>query len=390
MVFLVLFLPACQSNDIVSHSQNKQRTPSVAYSAQAHQTQPTSFKDKACGFSPSSAVILMYHKFDEPDESTSISVDTFTKQMAFFKEEGYQVVSLRDMVAGLKNQAIPSESRWIALTIDDAYKSFLKVKPVLEQYQYPYTVFVNTEAVDKGYPSAMTWEDLKEIASSPQGDLSSHSHTHKHLLNMKSEQRKQDILRSIELIQKHTSAEPEFFSYPFGEVSQALIEDVKSINQAGDRPFRFLAGFSTQSGPVGCSSNLFSLPRFAMNEKYGQIDDSLRVKLNSLHLPIYDYYPKNNAVCVEDTIDKIYFSTSLDIDLKNMSCYPNRGNASAVAISKGLVTVSLGNPLGFGLENPVDVRERVNCTAYYKERYFWYGREFTILKDSKECSPLNE
>ena len=397
LVFLLIFLfmlSACQSkntlNSLNHQLASKQRAPSATRALSQAQTPALLAKDKSCDLSQGSAVVLMYHKFDEPYESTSIGTDTFIQQMAFFKSEGYQVVSLRQLVSALKEGAIPLGGKWVALTVDDAYKSFLKVKPVLEQYQYPYTIFVNTEAVEKGYPSSMTWEDLKGIAQSEMGDLSAHSHTHDHLLNMSSQQRKKDILRSVELIQKNTSAEPEFFSYPFGEVSQALIEDIRSIKQAGGRPFRFTAGFSTQSGPVGCSSNIFSLPRFAMNENYGQINNLLKIKLNSLHLPVYDHYPKNKAVCVEEQIDKIYFSTSSDIDLKNMACYPNRGNQASVALGKGLVTVSLDRPLGFGLQNPVDVRERVNCTAHYKGRYFWYGREFTILKNSKECSLTEE
>ena len=381
-----LFL-ACQSSNTLSGSDGKRhRRPSATQAPPATSPPMSSKGDKTCDLSTGSAVVLMYHRFDEPYESTSISVDTFTQQMEFFKTEGYQVVSLRDLVSALKDNALPKEDKWLALTIDDAYKSFLKVKPILEQYQYPYTIFVNTEAVEQGYDSSMTWADLKDIAQSEWGDLAAHSHTHGHLVSMGSDQRKQDILLSVELIQKNTPAEPEFFSYPFGEVSQALIEDIQSIDQVGGQPFQFLAGFSTQSGPVGCSSDLFSLPRFAMNDNYGQVNALLKVKLNSLHLPIYDYHPKNQAVCVEEKIDKMYFSTSPDIDLKNIRCYPNRGNQATQDISKGLVTVSLQKTLGFGLENPVDVRERVNCTAYYKGRYFWYGREFTILENSKECS----
>ena len=387
MVFLACFLTACQSNPTLSGKNGKKRTPSATYFSPNTPRYLSSLnKDQACDLSQGSAVVLMYHRFDEPFESTSISVDTFIQQMEFLKTEGYKVVSLKELVSALQNRSLPQDSRWIAITIDDAYKSFLKVAPILDQYQYPYTIFVNTEAVQAGYSSSMTWEDLKEIALSPLGELSAHSHTHKHLVSMGQEQRKQDVLLSVELIQKNTSADVAFFSYPFGEVSQALIEDIKSIDQAGGQAFHFLAGFSTQSGPVGCSSDLFALPRFAMNEKYGQVNDLLKIKLNSVHLPVYDYHPKNKTVCVESKIDKIYFSTPLGIDLKDIRCYPNRGNKATVNVSKGLVTVSLKNPLGFGLKNPVDIRERVNCTAHYKGHYFWYGREFTILENSTECS----
>ena len=340
-----------------------------------------------CTLQQNSAVVLMYHKFDEPYKSTSVTIEQFMEQMEFFKNNGYTVVPLNKVVSAAKGH-IPFGKKWIAITVDDAYKSFLKAKPILETYQYPYTVFVNTEAVDKKFTSSMTWEDLKSIVSSGLGELAAHSHTHGHLVqDMKSKQRKRDILFSVERIYQNTSIMPRFFSYPFGEVSNNLIEEIKSMNQVSAKSFHFFAAFSTQSGPVGCSSNIFTLPRFAINERYGVVDELFKIKVNSRHLPVYDYHPKNKAICVEEKVNRIYFSTNPNIDLQNMRCFVSRGNKAHVHVSKGLVTVSLEKPLGFGLSNPSDIRERVNCTARYKDgKYFWYGREFTILKNSSECS----
>ena len=341
---------------------------------------------RPCGPLQNSAVVLMYHKFDEPYPSTSVTIEQFIQQMEFFKTNGYTVVPLDKVVSAAKGHIAFGE-KWIAITIDDAYKSFLKAKPILETYQYPYTIFVNTEAVDKQFKSSMTWKDLKSIVQSGLGELASHSHTHNHLVqDVSSEQRQRDILFSVERIYQNTSIMPRFFSYPFGEVSSNLIKEVKSMNQVMAQPFHFTAAFSTQSGPVGCSSDIFTLPRFAINEKYGVVNDQFKIKMNSRHLPVYDYHPKNKSVCVEQKVDKIYFSTSQDINIDNMRCYASRGNKASVHISNGLVTVSLEKPLGFGLSNPKDIRERLNCTVYYKGRYFWYGREFTILKNSNECS----
>ena len=379
-------LLACQSPNLNSHSNNKSPPLSQAdLDKVPPDPAPPKKQSKNCDLKFGSAVVLMYHRFDESYDSTSISMGTFVQQMEFFKTEGYRVVSLKELISALENRSLPLHGKWVALTIDDAYKSFLKAQPVLETYQYPYTIFVNTEAVDKQYSSAMTWEDLKQIADSKWGTLSAHSHTHGHLLTMTPEQRKKDILLSVELIHKNTGILPEFFSYPFGEVSHALREEIKGLHWGGQA--LFLAGFATQSGPIGCSSNMFSLPRFAMNEKYGKVDDLFKIKINSRPLPIYDYHPKNKALCLKEKRDKIYFSTLPDIDLSRMQCYSNRGHSLSVSAGKGMVTVSLNRPLGFGVTNPVEVRERINCTVGDKQgRYFWYGREFALLKDSAECS----
>ena len=391
-VFLCFLLAGCQST---SHSDSDNKPADSPKDGPPKASPPISFNrglsdvgsSRKCDLRAGSAVVLMYHKFDEPHKSTSVTIPQFEEQLQFFKNNGYQVVPLNKIVSAVKGQ-IPFGKKWIAITIDDAYKSFLKAKPLLESYQYPYTIFVNSQAVDEGYSSSMSWEDLKGIMQSGLGELAAHSHTHGHLVqDMNTQQRQKDILLSVEQIYQNTSFLPQFFSYPFGEVSHNLMQEVKSMNQVSGRSFRFSAAFSTQSGPVGCSSDLFALPRFAINEKYGVVDDLFKIKMNSRHLPVVDYHPKNPAVCVEEQINKVYFSVSPNVDLSDIKCYANRGNTAHVNVSPdGLVTISLGKALGFGLNNPEDIRERLNCTAYYKGRYFWYGREFTILKNSPDCS----
>ena len=385
-LFLCFFI-SCKSNVNNDISVLDTSVSPLASNRKINNSQPSFETHRSvCDAQEGSAVVLMYHKFDEPYESTSVTVKQFIEQMEFFRQNGYTVVPLGQVVSAVKGH-IPFGEKWVAITIDDAYKSFLKAKPVLESYRYPYTVFVNTEAVDRQYTSSMNWEDLKGIVKSDLGELAAHSHTHGHLVqDMDSAQRGRDILLSVERIYQNTGTMPLFFSYPFGEVSSNLIQEIKNMNQVLGKSFQFSAAFSTQSGPVGCSSSIFSLPRFAINKKYGVVDELFKIKINSRHLPVYDYHPKNKAVCVEEEISKLYFSTDSNINIQNMRCYASRGNKATVSVSEGLVTVSLGKPLGFGLNNPKDIRERVNCTAYYKGGYFWYGREFTILKNSSECS----
>ncbi len=387
---LLSFLISCQSttnNEVQASDTNSSNTLPASLNKDMNNHRSTAVEQRPCDLKQGSAVVLMYHKFGEPYKSTSVTVEQFMQQMAFLKNNGYTVVPLDKVVSAVKGH-IPFGKKWIAITIDDAYKSFLKAKPILETHQYPYTVFVNTEAVDKQYTSSMNWEDLSNIAQSDLGELAAHSHTHGHLVqDMDTTQRVRDILLSVERIYQNTSTMPKFFSYPFGEVSDNLIKEIQNIDQVLAKSFHFSAAFSTQSGPVGCSSNIFALPRFAINEKYGVINELFKIKLTSLHLPVIDYHPKNKAICVEEGVNRVYFSIPSDIDLKDMRCYVSRGNSASVDISAdGLVTILLSKPLGFGLSNPNNNRERLNCTAYYNGRYFWYGREFTILKNSNECN----
>ena len=340
-----------------------------------------------CTLEQGSAVIFMYHRFNEPYKSTSVTTQQLKEQFEFLKNNGYKVVPLSQVVLALRGE-VPFGEKWVALTIDDAYKSFLQALPLFEEYDYPYTLFVNTEAVDQQLPSAMTWSDIQSLASSDLSDLGAHTHSHGYLIrDMSPAEREKDILLSVEKIYQNTSVMPQFFAYPFGEVSDNLKAEIQKTFQVAGQEFWFSAAFSTQSGPVGCSSDMFSLPRFALNENYGKVDDLFAIKAHSRHLPVYDYQPKNKSICIEAGVTTMYFSTSSDIDLTNMNCFASRGNTVNVnSAGDGMVKLTLGQALGFGVSNPRDLRERVNCTAFYKGRYFWYGREFTILQQSSECT----
>ena len=410
LLFLTLFIPgfvfinSCKSTseteDLSNHrslSMSTLRQMNAEKNKQLVTVQGNNFssvqtftnKKSGCTVYSGSAVVLMYHRFDEEYESTSIELEKFTQQMQFFKDQGYSVVPISTIISAVTG-SIPFGKKWIAITIDDAYKSFLKAKTILEKFNYPYTIFVNTEAIDREHSNYMSWDDLKQIAESNLGELASHTHTHAYLIrDLTPQERQKDIMLSVKRIYENTGVLPRFFSYPYGETSTNLIDEVKNMQEIIDEEnFYFLSAFSTQSGPVGCSSDLFSLPRFAMNERYGVINDLFRIKINSLHLPVYDVSPENKSVCVSESIDELYFSTLADIDLQNLSCYGNRGNSVTVQISDDMVKLKLENALGDGLQNTRDVRERVNCTLHDKttNNFFWYGQEFTILNNSSECA----
>lgn len=118
------------------------------------------------------------------------------------------------------------------------------------------------------------------------------------------------------------------------------------------------------------------------------INKKLKTKLISKPLLVYDYYPKNNSICVTEKVKKIYFSISKNIKLKNLNCYLSSNNKIKISNSNGLVTVSLNYPLGKNLIYPAYTKEKLSCTAIYNKHYFWYNREFTIFTDPAKCSAI--
>ena len=74
---------------------------------------------------------------------------------------------------------------------------------------------------------------------------------------------KKDILKSIEIFENNLGYNPIFFSYPFGEFSLEQTSLIKKY---------FKYSFGQHSGVIDVNKNPYELPRFPLNEKYGQLE----------------------------------------------------------------------------------------------------------------------
>ena len=197
--------------------------------------------------------------------------------------------------------------------------------------------------------------------------------------SLNSKERAEDVYTSVLRIYRETRVLPKYFAYPYGETSQEFIQELKNYNWSIDgNPFRFQAAFTTQSGPAGCSSNLFALPRFALNMRYGTINDLFRTKMNSLHFPIRNFIPADLAFCSQDHIQKFIIETDSHQPLNGMQCFATNGKNVITLKSPHYAEIILSNPLTNNSRK--DIRHRINCTlSNGKGRFFWLGKEFAVL-----------
>ncbi len=105
---------------------------------------------------------FIYHRFDESRyPSTNISAEIFTAQLTYLKEQNYQVLSLGEVARRLQlGEELPEKGA--ALCVDEAFISFAEVAtPLLSEYGFPITQFVNTDAVgSRGY---LDWDQLRKL-----------------------------------------------------------------------------------------------------------------------------------------------------------------------------------------------------------------------------------
>ncbi len=216
--------------------------------------------------------IFVYHRFDDPRYK---SADTTTKQLIeqfeYFKNNNYKVVSLSEIYTKLKNkESIPSN--WVALTIDDAYKSFYQNGlKIFKKYNYPFTLFVYTKATNTKYGDFMTWDMLKE--ASQYGEIALHSHTHPHLTYLTNKEVYQDTKQAYNIFEKNMGYKPKYYAYPYGEFNQAVENEVKKFN--------FDMILNQNSGSLNKNTNINSVNRVAL---VGKVNIKQKLKYKTLNV----------------------------------------------------------------------------------------------------------
>ena len=224
------------------------------------------------------AHIFVYHRFgDSRYPSTNTTKKELRENFEYFKANGYEVIPLLRLVNALKEKK-PILDKWIVLTIDDSYKSFYtNGLEIFKEYNYPFSLFVPVEAIEKRYPDYTSWKELKEI--SKYGSLEFHSYAHKHMTYISDDEIKQDFEKGLKLFDKHLNMKPKIFSYPYGEYSPRVEKISKS--------YGFEAIINQNMGAVSSFSNVYDLDRTAL--------------VGKSNLKLYLRYKALNAKWIEPT-----------------------------------------------------------------------------------------
>ena len=201
------------------------------------------------------AHIFVYHRFDDDRyPTTNTTIEELKKEFEYFKNNGYEVVPLEKLTIALKHKKdIPDN--WVVLTIDDAYKSFYtNGLRVFKEYNYPFSLFIPIEAIEKRYPDYMSWQELRE--TSKYGSLEYHSYGHKHMTYLSDDEIREDFKKGLTLFKKKLKIKPKVFSYPYGEYSPRVQKIAKS--------YGFDAIVNQNMGAVSNFSDIYDLDRTAL------------------------------------------------------------------------------------------------------------------------------
>lgn len=309
-----------------------------------------------------SAVIFMYHRFGESVyPSTSISLKEFEAHIAELRKGGYTVLPVPEIVAALQSGR-PLPERTIGLTVDDAYRSvYTEAWPRLKAAGLPVTLFVATDPVDERLADFMTWDQIREMAAGG-ATIGGHSASHLHMARTDAARNRAELQKSNARFVAELGKQPDLFAYPYGETSLAISDMVK---KAGYR-----AAFGQHSGVADRYDNFFYLPRFALNEKYGNIE-RFRLAANALPLPATDMTPADPTVTGENPPPVGFTLVSPIKGLNQLACYgSHEGKVQVERLGEMRIEVRFRTALPRG-------RTRLNCTMPAGGgRWRWLGWQF--------------
>ena len=304
----------------------------------------------------------MYHRFDENKyPSTNIQMNIFKDQINKIKEHKLNFYSPTEFS---ENYDLPKKNKKILITIDDAFLSFYNnAWPYLKKNKIPFILFVSTEPVGKrGY---MNWKQIKEIESEDFAFIGNHSHSHKYMIEYDFNKFQSDINKSIEIFNKELGYNPIFYSYPFGEYSLEQKNFIK-------KNFKF--AFGQHSGVIDTNKDKYEIPRFPINEKYGDLE-RFQFLIKLLPFQYKDIIPEDRLIISKDNPPKMYidfFNEQKNLEMIN--CYSNEGkdwNKTDLELIKNKLFINFSEKFLFR-------RGRINCSLKDDEGWRWLGIQFTI------------
>ena len=309
---------------------------------------------------------IMYHRFgDSRFPSTNIKKEQFEKHINELLKPKYNVIDIERALLAINNIE-PVKDRSVVITIDDAYSSVYEYAwPIFKKHKLPFTLFISTDVIDNKTPGYMNWEEIRTLRDHGV-TIGSQTKSHPHMFKLVNEKIIEELTISNNRFIDEIGSKPKIFAYPYGEYNLEVLEEVKSHG--------FIAAFGQHSGVAHKSLGMYELPRFAMNEKYGDMDRFL-LAVNALPMPISDLSPKNPVILKNPP--NYGFTLSKNIEPMNaVRCFANNGlKADTNRLGKYRIEIRLNGPFSKG-------RGRINCTMAggNDNRWRWLGRQFIIKK----------
>ena len=220
-------------------------------------------------------VVLSYHDVDKSrqeitnTESMSVAQRDLTEQFSWLHANGYQVISVDQLIAANEGRE-PLPEKSVMLTFDDGYQGmYEKVFPLLKLFNYPAVLAVMGKwletpagdmvaygASDIARDKFLSWHQIKEMVDSGLVEVASHSYDLHHGVQSNPQGNQQpaattfiydaqskryeteheyhtrikaDLKRNADLIQQRVGQKVRVMVWPYGAYNQVTVEIAKAL-----------------------------------------------------------------------------------------------------------------------------------------------------------------
>ena len=312
-------------------------------------------------------VILLYHHVatDTPP-STSITPEDFRSHLEFLRDNNFSVIPLDEMINGLREGSqLPDKS--VAITFDDGYISIYETAfPMLQSFDFPFTLFLSTGPIDRRQQNYMSWEQVREMSKAGV-IIANHMVEHPYMLEKSSGESQTDWIKrqETELLSAETRIEEEtgqshrYLAYPYGEFD-TTIKSMLAENK--------FFGFAQNSGAIGVNSDFLALPRYPLASIYADLETA-QTKLETRAFNVKLIEPKSPVTTIRNPTVTLQFDPN-EHNLSQIGCFANSQPVPMNWIDRknGLVKLE-----------PAQIYEgrrwRYICTAPIpgETRFYWYS-----------------
>jgi len=151
--------------------------------------------------------VLMYHKTIDTGQADSLTVtsEQLEEQFQFLLHEGYNCVSLQEVINHISNGS-PLKKRPMILTFDDGYKNnFTVLYPLLQKYKLKAVIFLVPGYVEISEAGNGTeYLNIKDIRAMDPNviEFGLHTFDHKNYNKLTLEEIEQDVIRTKSWLEK--------------------------------------------------------------------------------------------------------------------------------------------------------------------------------------------
>ncbi|MES2557284.1 MAG: polysaccharide deacetylase family protein [Bacteroidota bacterium] len=168
-------------------------------------------------------LVLNYHRITTAADVIDPAYLHFTLSETVFEAHLQLLYDLKIPVINLsETQNMPVSGLCVAITFDDGHQSDVEIAlPILKKFHFSATFFPVVHHINKeGYVS---WEEL-QLLKMEGHTIGSHGLTHQRLSKLTSDEVRNELLLSKEILEKEIGSPVRLFSFPYGDFTPAISE----------------------------------------------------------------------------------------------------------------------------------------------------------------------